>query len=469
MAPADVDAYADPPAPPPPDARALAEISPPSIASEDTCVVLGAGIGGLSAAGLLLKRFRRVVVVEKDDLWARPAARARRGVPQQDHLHHLLPSGAEALEATFPGFFNRMQASGAAVGDPELRIRLYVGGEEVKKASSGSRTVFSRRPLIESVVRSLLVEQGGRRLEMVLGRAKSLLVDPRDRRVEGVFLEGPGGLREVRAALVVDCSGRNSLVGRWLERAGFSPPPAGVVDSMVQYCTRVFRPPFDWKQKHSGWNMIFARPLLPRETRIGALLALEDGRWGALMGGFDRDWAPRDVPGFLAFARTLNHPGPIRTVPPRPSRTIHELVSRGEAEGEASVFRSLGNRWLRWDLLPGSAVPAGVVQLGDSACTFNPFYAGGMTCAALQAGALDDLLASGADPRSAGFAPAYYGAARAVIGGFWDSAASTDRCFPNAVKEGPLSSGLEGRDRNLAAVEAYSFRARRRVLRASDY
>ena len=64
-------------------------------------VVIGAGMGGLTAAGALADRFDQVVVLERDALPAEPTYRA--GTPQARHVHALLLSGQRAPERAVPG------------------------------------------------------------------------------------------------------------------------------------------------------------------------------------------------------------------------------------------------------------------------------------------------------------------------------------------------------------------------------
>ena len=64
-------------------------------------VVIGAGMGGLTAAGALADCFDQVVVLERDILPSEPAYRA--GTPQARHVHALLLSGQRALSELFPG------------------------------------------------------------------------------------------------------------------------------------------------------------------------------------------------------------------------------------------------------------------------------------------------------------------------------------------------------------------------------
>ena len=80
-------------------------------------VVIGAGMGGLTAARVLADHFERVLVLERDAL---PAdALDRHGVPQGRHVHALLAGGQRALSELFPGFHEGLERAGA--------VRLRVG------------------------------------------------------------------------------------------------------------------------------------------------------------------------------------------------------------------------------------------------------------------------------------------------------------------------------------------------------
>ena len=65
-------------------------------------IVIGAGMGGLVAAGALATYFEDVVVLERDALPSSAAPRI--GTPQARHVHALLGGGQRALEELFPGF-----------------------------------------------------------------------------------------------------------------------------------------------------------------------------------------------------------------------------------------------------------------------------------------------------------------------------------------------------------------------------
>jgi 2-polyprenyl-6-methoxyphenol hydroxylase-like FAD-dependent oxidoreductase len=59
-------------------------------------VVIGAGIGGLAAAGAVSDYFENVTVLERDKLAERAAPRA--GTPQAQHTHGLLGGGVRRVE-----------------------------------------------------------------------------------------------------------------------------------------------------------------------------------------------------------------------------------------------------------------------------------------------------------------------------------------------------------------------------------
>ena len=63
-------------------------------------VVIGAGMGGLSAAGALAKYFERVEILERDRL--NGSAGSRTGTPQDRHPHGLLAGGLQALDQISP-------------------------------------------------------------------------------------------------------------------------------------------------------------------------------------------------------------------------------------------------------------------------------------------------------------------------------------------------------------------------------
>src|SRR5260221_580985 len=87
-------------------------------------VVVGAGIGGLSAAGALAGYFEQVEILERDRLTG--SAASRPGTPQDRHPHGLLAGGLQALGDIFPGFERDLAKAGAVPVKIPLEARENV-------------------------------------------------------------------------------------------------------------------------------------------------------------------------------------------------------------------------------------------------------------------------------------------------------------------------------------------------------
>src|SRR6201997_4704915 len=92
-------------------------------------IVIGAGLGGLSAARVLADYFDEVIILDRDE--PPDAAAPRPGVPQGKHPHRLLGGGLKALENLFPGFGNELMRAGAEPIEPGFDILSEVPGQHV--------------------------------------------------------------------------------------------------------------------------------------------------------------------------------------------------------------------------------------------------------------------------------------------------------------------------------------------------
>lgn len=152
-------------------------------------VVLGAGLAGLATAMLLNRDGHRVTVLERDP--AEPPARPadawadweRRGVNQFRLPHLVLPRWLAVARAELPGLVEALELSG---------ISKY-------QVMEGLEGITARRPVFEAALSHAAVAAG---------------VEIR----RGVTVTA-AGLAELRAGadLVVDCLGRRSPVGGWLD------------------------------------------------------------------------------------------------------------------------------------------------------------------------------------------------------------------------------------------------------------
>jgi hypothetical protein len=96
--------------------------------------------------------------------------------------------------------------------------------------------------------------------------------------------------------------------------------------------------------------------------------------------------------------------------------------------------------------------PAGYLVLGDAIASFNPTYGQGMTSAAMQAQALDHVLAK--RPSLDAIAPVFFKKAAKVVDMPWQMAVGEDFRFPTTT--GPKPSGTDIINRYTAKVNRVS-------------
>ena len=122
------------------------------MSSAGTAVVIGASIGGLLAARVLSYSHARVVLLDRDALPDRAAA--RRGVPQGRQLHVLNSRGKEALDELFPGLSADLHSRGVPLVDLHEDVHWYNSGHRMRRAPSPLIASGMNRPLLEDELRA---------------------------------------------------------------------------------------------------------------------------------------------------------------------------------------------------------------------------------------------------------------------------------------------------------------------------
>ncbi|MGY1723324.1 FAD-dependent oxidoreductase [Blastococcus sp. SYSU DS0533] len=380
-------------------------------------VVLGAGMAGLVHAVPLAERFRRVTLVDRDVLPDRRAE--RRGVPQGQHIHLLVPGGLARLEELLPGVVDDLTAAGAhVIGSPEWRF--HMGGGRLDLTGTDFRITGATRPLIEGVVRDRVRALEG--VEVLDGwAARELTTDAARSRVTGVRLRSeadPAEERTLAADLVVETTGRGSPSPRWLAELGYAPPTEERLKVDVHYTTRLFHR--DPTVLGGGRNVLVDVP--PGGRRGGAALAVEDGRWIVTLIGMLGERPPADPAGFADFAAGLWN------------EDLASIVAGAEPVGEAAraAFPSFSRH--RYDRL--RRLPEGYLVAGDAVCSFDPRFGQGMTVAILEAVELGRALDSGGVDR---IGIRTLGAARWAVQDAWDLATGSDLAHPEVEGPRPVS------------------------------
>src|SRR4051794_6216673 len=237
------------------------ETSRPLLARQ--AVVVGAGVGGLTAARALADRFERVTVLERDDLDdSRSAAVHRPGTPQGRHAHGLLGGGQRALVQLFPGFDDDLLAAGARTYRPGLDTRIERPGfDPFPQRDLGWVTYSMSRPVVELAIRRRVaaipnVEVRGH------CRVHALETSDDGSAVTGVRYERAGGREETLAAdLVVDASGRGALTVAALQASGRPAPAETSIVVDFGYATGLFEIPAD---PPADWTCCLCFPEVPR-------------------------------------------------------------------------------------------------------------------------------------------------------------------------------------------------------------
>lgn len=368
-------------------------------------VVLGGSMAGILAARVLAESFHQVTVVDRDKLLG--VTQSRRGAPHTVHAHGLHARGHLIFEELFPGLTAELAADGIPTGDL-AEMRWYFNARKLKPAKTGLVSVTAPRPVLEHHVRTRVAALLNVRFleEHSIG---SLQVTAGGDRVTGVGVQDQDGAAStLEADLVVDATGRGSRMPAWLDELGYQRPPEERVKIGLAYTTRHYRTQPEWFNGVQSINPV-ASPAHPRGAffgQIGPRLCILS------LTGILGDYPPTDPEGFVSFVRTL------------PVPDVYEAIRAGEALDDPVSFRFPASVRRRYERL--TRFPAGVVVLGDAACSFNPVYGQGMSVAALQALTLREHVR-----RSGTVAPQRFFADIArVINAPWDIAAGGDLDFP---------------------------------------
>lgn len=392
----------------------------PSALIGKQAVVIGAGMGGLAAAGALADCFDQVVVLERDTLPSEPAYRA--GTPQARHVHALLLSGQRALSELFPGFEQDLAQAGAVPLRAGLDVRIERPGyDPFPRRDLGWFSYAVSRPTIERAVRQRVESRANITLRQRC-RVQEVLATPNGEAVTGVRYENGNRARETIAAdLVVDASGRGALTLALLQSIGRPMPEETSIGIDLGYATCVFAIPDD---AAADWKGVTTFGQAPQNSRGGLMLPLEGNRWMVTIGGRHGDVPPGDAEGFLSYASALRTP------------TIYNAISRAKRlDGVArhGFPESVRRHFERLDVFP-----RGLLPIGDAICRFNPVYGQGMSVAALEACLLRRLLVrleDDSDPIAA-LAPAFLAEVPTLIETPW-SVAMLDFAFPDTRGQRP--------------------------------
>lgn len=350
------------------------EIELPESKSSRDAIVLGGSLAGLLAARVLCDYFERVTLIERDSFPTSPEP--RRGTPQANHVHALMPQGRLILEQLFPDLHKQMMADGAPLIDMASDVAwLTPQGWGVNFPSDLEVLAFTR-PLLDLHVRRRL--EANPRVRILQGTEIVKLIDGHNDSIAGVVVRTTttdAVETKLYADLVVDATGRASRAPQWLSELGYPTVKETTVNAFLGYASRLYQTPEGF---NADWKCAFVQAAPPERKRGGILFAVEGNRWLVTLIGGGRDYPPKDEVGFLDFARSLVVP------------VIYDAIKNATPLSEIKTHRGTENRLRHFDAV--ARQPLNFVALGDAVCAFNPVYGQGMTVAAMGAMTLDSCL-----------------------------------------------------------------------------
>jgi 2-polyprenyl-6-methoxyphenol hydroxylase-like FAD-dependent oxidoreductase len=403
-------------------------------------VVIGGSLAGLMTARVLADHFDAVTIFERDYIDDQPGL--HQSIPQGNHIHGLLLGGQQVMASLYPDFLAQLATLGA--------VRCRAGKETVfylptGKAFSVTGTVREpydlgfditchSRGLLEYCVRQCTLQHPNISLERE-STVQGLVCA--DGRVRGVQYTQSGEAHCLAADLVVDAGGRRSQAPRWLKDLGFQAPEDATIGVDIAYASTKFCLPEDYDE--SERLLVFIGPP-PDYPNGGMLEIIEHQTWHVTLMGRFGDYPPHDAAGFLAFANALHTP------------KLYDLIKDAQRVADITAYRFPTSLRRHYERL--TTFPEGFMVLGDAISSFNPFYGQGMSSAALQVQALQQLLTEreGGPQGLDGLALSFFPKAAEIIDTPWTLAASQD--FAYSATQGQRPTDLEESTQYFADVDA---------------
>jgi flavin-dependent dehydrogenase len=228
----------------------------------ERAIVVGRGLGGLSAARALSDRFRQVLILDRDEL--PDGATPRRGVPQGKHPHGLLGGGLKALEQLFPGFGNELGRAGAVPIDPGFDMLYEIPGQDPwPRIKFGRPTYAMSRLLIELTLRRQVERITNVKVQSRC-RVVNIIGESKIGAATGICYRTPdGNVETLQSDLIIDASGNGSLTLEFLKASGRRAPEETSIGVNMRYASALF----DHADIRDNYKFAYIFPNAPEEPK----------------------------------------------------------------------------------------------------------------------------------------------------------------------------------------------------------
>ena len=357
-------------------------------------LVAGSGIAGLGAALAFGGGTRRITILDRDP--PPPAGSAedafyqweRRGATQLRHSHAFLGRLTSLIRDRYPALMAELLAEGTRLfGFEDGLSPALAQGYRPAAGDEDLKLLFSRRTTLELILRRYAAKLPGVTFVAEAG-VRGLLTRRENGRLiaEGLKVERDGAVEEMRADIVVDATGRNTLFPEWLRGEGLAvreeSSPCGIL-----YYTRHYKlrdgqnePPRDPKAAAGGADLGYIKfgVFIADNRHFSVTLAvpeIENQLRTAVMKPETFD------------AACMAMPGAARWVDPVRAEPVSRVFSMGE----------LHNVWRHY-MKDGEPQVLNFFPLGDAAIRTNPLYGRGCSSGVVEAHLLRAALDAGDDP-----------------------------------------------------------------------
>ncbi|KAK0215868.1 hypothetical protein EDD85DRAFT_962651 [Armillaria nabsnona] len=428
-----------------------------------TAVICGGSFAGLFAARVCHDHFDDVVIVEPEpwandpeakcqDAWNQAKPRSR--VMQYKSLQGPIQSFAfKALCNLFPDLAKECELSDVSVGPSDFRSSTW--GRWTKKPYNQYNgtlpdTMSAGRPGLETLMRRMVLGDRYRNIQQVIGTVTGVSRDASNsRRLDHVMIRTAGGTQEIKAAIVVDCTGPASAGLKWLQREGYGRSatyPLGKVplekvkvayNQMVTYSTSTFHVPPEFGNRLPGLptsyekcSLIYVCVTDPELDCRGIQIQRVEGNYiNVCCGVFGQNDLPRTLEEIKRYAQSMVTWEPI---PP----SVFELLYMLEEVEDTMTCSHLpfpGASYIRYD--KAINLPVNWIAIGDSIMKVNPLFGQGVAKALLGAICLNTLLqkynATSAVPKN--FSTKFFEMQKDKISHIWDADKNWDYGYHTTV------------------------------------